>query len=139
MINLLQTCEVSIYIVSHFFSQSAHVFVKGCNEASCGPWTACPAACNTAGTQTRDCTDPVCGVEEEQRPCTGPCKHSCFFRKSVMIILLQTFGVSIIYIVSSFFQSECIYIFVKDCNEAICGPWSACGKCVENSCFFHKV
>ena len=68
-----------IYIVSYFFSQSAYVFVKGCNEASCGPWTACPAACNTAGTQTRDCTDPVCGVEEEQRPCTGPCKYSKYF------------------------------------------------------------
>ena len=50
-------------------------FVKGCNEATCGPWGACPAACNTAGTQTRDCTDPLCGLAEEQRACTGPCKY----------------------------------------------------------------
>ena len=80
MINLLQTFGVSIiYIVSHFFSQSAYIFVKGCNEATCGPWAACPAACNAAGTQTRDCTDPVCGPAEEQRPCTGPCKYSKYF------------------------------------------------------------
>ena len=64
-----------------------YMFVKGCNEATCGPWSACPAPCNTAGIQTRDCTDPVCGVEEEQRPCTGPCKYFLFFWSFILSLV----------------------------------------------------
>ena len=66
-------------------------FVKGCNEATCGPWGACPAPCNTAGTQTRDCTDPLCGPAEEQRPCTGPCKFLILSQKISNDSLLKMF------------------------------------------------
>ena len=50
-------------------------FVKGCDISTCGAWGACSAGCNTQGTETRVCTDPLCGPAEEQRTCTGPCMY----------------------------------------------------------------
>ena len=54
-------------------------FVKGCNESTCGEWGECDASCGVLGTQTRDCTDNVCGTDEEQRTCTGPCMYFLSF------------------------------------------------------------
>ena len=33
----------------------------------------------------RVCTDPVCGVAEEQRPCTGPCMHFLFSGSGIVM------------------------------------------------------
>ena len=66
------------------------MFVEGCDETTCGQWGACNAACNVQGTETRDCTDPRCGVTDEQRPCTGPCTYFLFFpTKSVKMNLIK--------------------------------------------------
>ena len=68
-------------------------FVKGCDLSTCGAWGACSAGCNAQGTQTRDCTDPLCGPAEEQRTCTGPCMYFLIvLRKQVKIDTLESFN-----------------------------------------------
>ena len=65
-------------------------FVKGCDISTCGAWGSCSAGCNAQGTETRDCTDPLCGPAEEQRTCTGTCMYFLSFsEKSVTINLVK--------------------------------------------------
>ena len=65
-------------------------FVKGCDISTCGDWGACSAVgCNAQGTETRVCTDPLCGPAEEQRTCTGSCMHFLFYLRKLVEIKLE--------------------------------------------------